>query len=41
MENPQAQMPQGQPGPAPEQMQQGAPQQGGQDAQMQQIMQIK
>jgi len=34
MENPQAQMPQGQLGPAPEQMQQG-----GQDPQMQQIMQ--
>jgi len=44
MENPQAQMPQGQPGQAPEQMQQGAPQgqpqQGGQDPQMQQIMQL-
>jgi hypothetical protein len=40
MENPQAQMPQGQPGPAPEQMQQGQPQQGGQDPQMQQIMQL-
>lgn len=40
MENPQAQMPQGQPGPAPEQMQQGQPQQGGQDQQMQQIMQF-
>lgn len=44
MENPQAQMQQGQPGPAPEQMQQGAPQgqpqQGGQDPQMQQIMQL-
>ena len=35
MENPQAQMPQGQPG-----MEQGqAPQQGGQDQQMQQLMQ--
>ena len=44
MENPQAQMPQGQPGQAPEQMQQGAPQgapqQGGQDPQVQQIMQM-
>jgi hypothetical protein len=40
MENPQAQMPQGQPGQAPEQMQQGQPQQGGQDPQMQQIMQL-
>ena len=40
MENPQAQMPQGQPAPAPEQMQQGQPQQGGQDPQMQQIMQF-
>ena len=40
MENPQAQMPQGQPGMAPEQMQQGQPQQGGQDQQMQQIMQM-
>ena len=40
MENPQAQMPQGQPGQAPEQMQQGQPQQGGQDPQMQQIMQM-
>ena len=35
MENPQAQMPQGQPGPAQGQ----APQQGGQDPQMQQLMQ--
>lgn len=40
MENPQAQMPEGQQGPAPEQMQQGAPQEGGQDPQMQQIMQL-
>jgi len=40
MENPQAQMPQGQPGQAPEQMQQGQPQQGGQDQQMQQVMQF-
>lgn len=40
MENPQAQMQQGQQGPAPEQMQQGAPQQGGQDPQIQQIMQL-
>ncbi len=39
MENPQAQMPQGQPGQAPQQMQQGQPQQGGQDQQMQQVMQ--
>ena len=34
------QMPQGQPGMAPEQMQQGQPQQGGQEEQMQQIMQM-
>lgn len=40
MENPQAQMPQGQPGQAPEQMQQGQPQEGGQDQQMQQVMQF-
>jgi hypothetical protein len=44
MENPQAQMQQGQAGPSPEQMQQGAPQgppqQGGQDPQMEQIMQM-
>ena len=40
MENPQAQMPQGQPGQAPEQMQQGQPQEGGQDQQMQQVMQV-
>ena len=51
MENPQAQMPQGQPGPSPEQMQQmqqgapqeapqGQPQEGGQDPQLEQIMQL-
>ena len=48
MENQQQQMPQGQPGPAPEQMQagqpqgqpQGPPQQGGQDPQIQQITEM-
>jgi hypothetical protein len=40
MENPQEQMPQGQPQPGQEQAQQGQPQAGGQDQQMQQIMQL-
>lgn len=40
MENPQQQMPQGQPQPGQEQAQQGQPQEGGQDQQMQQIMQL-
>jgi hypothetical protein len=40
MENPQQQMPQGQPQPGQEQAQQGQPQAGGQDQQMQQIMQL-